>query len=230
MNIEKAKQDLREGKFVLIHDPSERENETDMVIAAEKVKPEDIGRMRRDGGGLICTAIHPQIANKVGLPYLREIYETAENKYQTLKEAKADDLPYDERSAFSISVNHRDTFTGITDRDRALTISKLGEMSSLDLEKISPEYFGERFRTPGHVPILRAAEGLLEERTGHTELSVILAEMARLAPAVVVCEMMDGETKKALSSEKARKYSEENDIVYLEGKEIKKAYFDKGMD
>ncbi|MEM3401866.1 MAG: 3,4-dihydroxy-2-butanone-4-phosphate synthase, partial [Candidatus Hadarchaeales archaeon] len=62
MSFEDAIKDLRKGKFILIHDFAERENEVDFVVLAEKVKPEHIAQMRRDGGGLICTAIHPRIA------------------------------------------------------------------------------------------------------------------------------------------------------------------------
>ncbi len=227
MSLENAIEKLRQGEFVLIHDPSERENETDMVIAAEMVEPRHVARMRREGGGLICAAIRSDIADRMGLPYLRDIYESASSEHQILEHTQSDDIPYDERSAFSIPVNHRDTFTGITDEDRALTISELGELSSKSPNDISPEEFGKKFRTPGHVPLLKAASGLLENRQGHTELSVALMEMAGLAPASVVCEMMDGETKKALDTEGAKSYAEKNDLVFLEGREILKAYFER---
>ena len=227
MSLEKAIEKLRQGGFVLIHDPSERENETDMIIAAEKVKPEHVAQMRQDGGGLICVAVRSDIADGMGLPYLRDIYESASSDHEILEYAYPDDIPYDERSAFSIPVNHRDTFTGVTDEDRALTISELGKMSSKNVDHISPEEFGKKFRTPGHVPLLRAADGLLKNRQGHTELSVALMEMAGLSPASVVCEMMDAKTKKALDPEGAKKYAEKNDLVFLEGQEILEAFFEE---
>lgn len=224
MSVEKALKRFREGGFVLIHDSSSREDETDMVIAAEEVEPANVARMRRDAGGLICVALHPEIARNFDLPYLSEIFKSASSKHRILEPAKADDLPYDERSAFSISVNHRDTFTGITDEDRALTIRELGKLSSRAITEDSVDGFGENFRTPGHVPLLRAADGLLEAREGHTELSIALTELAGTSPAAVVCEMLDAETNKALSRGKAADYAEENDLVYLESEDIVDIY------
>lgn len=224
MNIKRATQKFREGEFVLIHDSSGREDETDMVLVAEKAEPEHITKMRKDAGGLICVAIHPEVAEKLGLPYLTKIYESASSKYRVLNSAEANDIPYDEHSSFSISVNHRNTFTGITDRDRALTIRELGKLSSNVFKNGAEADFGESFRTPGHVPILRASQKLLDERLGHTELSVTLAEMAGATPAVSVCEMMDGTTGRALTKEKARSYAERKGLVYLEGREILEEY------
>jgi len=103
-------------------------------------------------------------------------------------------------------VNHRETFTGITDNDRALTIRKVGETVDKVLkgEKID---FGDEFRSPGHVALLRAASGLLDERRGQTELSIELAIKAGISPSMVVCEMLDEKTGKALTKEDAMKYS-----------------------
>ncbi len=224
MSIEDAVREFEKGNFVLVHDSSDRENETDMIIAAEKVEPGHVARMRQDGGGLICVAIHPEAADSLSIPYISDIYESASSKHEILDKARADDIPYGERSSFSITVNHRNTFTGITDEDRALTISELGKMSTRAFNGASAEEFGENFRTPGHVPILRAAEGLLENRQGHTEYSIALAEMADVSPAAVVCEMMDSETKKAMSLDKVKRYAERKDLIHLGGNEIREAY------
>ncbi|MFN4133825.1 MAG: 3,4-dihydroxy-2-butanone-4-phosphate synthase, partial [Candidatus Hadarchaeales archaeon] len=142
MSLEEAIKDLRAGKFILVHDFAERENEVDLVVLAEKVKPEQIMQMRRDGGGLICTAVHPTIAENFGLPYLTEIFEAVRQEFKILGLSKADDIPYDERSSFSISVNHRKTFTGITDRDRALTIGELGRLGGRALREPVMDDFG----------------------------------------------------------------------------------------
>lgn len=224
MKIERAIRELEKGEFVLIHDSSGRENETDMVIAAEKAKPNHIAQMRRKAGGLICVAIHPKVAKEINLPYMSDIYKSARSNHEILNAAEADDIPYDERSAFSITVNHRDTFTGITDTDRALTIRELGKLSSRVLNGSSASDFGKIFRTPGHVPLLRAADNLLENRRGHTELSIALTELANVSSAAVVCEMLDHETKKALSEEKAKEYAERKNLVFMEGKEIQQQY------
>ena len=130
---------------------------------------------------------------------------------------KPDDLPYDERSAFSISVNHRRTFTGVTDEDRALTIRELGKLGALAMDAPMIEEFGRNFRSPGHVPLLRAANGLLAERTGHTELAVVLAELAGVTPALAICEMLDATTGKALGLAKASEYARKKGMPLLAG-------------
>ncbi len=225
MTIKKAIKELQKGNFVLIHDDSEREDETDMVIPASKTTPEHVATMRNDAGGLICVAIHPKSAKNLKVPLMSQIYEKSKNDFQILKEAKADDIPYGERSSFSIAVNHRDTFTGITDKDRALTIKKLGEIAEEAQDQELVKKFGKEFRTPGHVPLLKSAKNPLKDRDGHTEYSIALTEMAETGPAAVVCEMMDSETHEATTGEKAKKYAEENDLIHLKGDEIKKKYF-----
>ena len=224
MNIDRALVALRAGDFVLLHDSSSRENEVDMVIAANAVKPKDVATMRRDAGGLICVALHSRIADNFGLPYLTEIYREALPRFNVLNATTPNDIPYDERSAFSITVNHRRTFTGVTDIDRALTISELGKLGSKALNGPMIEEFGREFRSPGHVHLLRAANGLLAERMGHTELVVALAEAAGVTPVVAICEMLDENTNRALSGEKAIAYATDHDIEFLEASDVVKVY------
>ncbi|RLF08975.1 MAG: 3,4-dihydroxy-2-butanone-4-phosphate synthase, partial [Thermoprotei archaeon] len=126
-------------------------------------------------------------------------------------------------TSFSLWVNHKDTFTGVTDRDRALTIRKIGEAVEKSLNGGKFNFFNE-FISPGHVALLRAADGLIYERKGHTELSIALAEMAGITPAVAICEMLDEKTGGALSKLDAMRYAEENKIPFVEGIEIVKAY------
>jgi 3,4-dihydroxy 2-butanone 4-phosphate synthase len=215
---------MREGKPILIHDSAKRENEVDITIRADAVQPRHVALMRRDGGGLICVAIHPKISKNLGLPYMQEVYEAASSRFKLLSQAKANDIPYDERSAFSISVNHRKTFTGVTDIDRALTISELGKLGARATSGSATDGFGKEFRSPGHVPLLIAADGILKERKGHTELVVALAELAGVTPVVAICEMMDSNTNRALSKEDAIKYAEAHGLEFLEGSEIIRAY------
>ena len=209
---------------MLVHDAPDRENEVDMVIAAESVGPKHVATMRRDAGGLICVALHPKIADNFGLPYLTEVYEKASPHFNVLSSTRPDDLPYDERSAFSLAVNHRRTFTGITDIDRALTIRELGKLGAKALNNPMGEEFGCNFRTPGHVPLLRAADGLLAERKGHTELVIALAEQTDITPVIAICEMLDAETGKALSLAAASAYASEKGLLCLSGEKIVRAY------
>ncbi len=214
-NVEKAIKSLKSGKIVLVYDSDDREGETDMVIASQFITPEIIRIMRKDAGGLICTAIHPDIANKLGIPYLVDIYKEAINKYPILESLYPYDIPYDEKSSFSITINHRKTFTGITDKDRALTIKKLTELVRLGYYS----NFGKEFRSPGHVILLKATEGLVKKRKGHTEMTVALAEMAGLIPITTICEML-GDDGYALSKNEAKKYAEKHNLIFLEGEEL----------
>lgn len=215
---------FRAGNFVLLHDSAKRENEVDMAILAYSVKPEHVAAMRMDAGGLICVALHPTIAKNFGLPYLTEIYREASRNFNILNVTHPYDLPYDEHSAFSIAVNHRHTFTGITDIDRALTISEIGKMGARGMNGPMADEFGREFRSPGHVPLLRAAEGLLAKRKGHTELVVALAELLGVTPVVAICEMLDAKTNRALSRDDAIEYGREHGFELLDGSEVIKVY------
>ncbi|MDE4908723.1 3,4-dihydroxy-2-butanone-4-phosphate synthase [Methanogenium marinum] len=218
--IEKGLEAFKRGEFVLLFDFDDREGETDFAIRSDAVKPEHIVRMRKDGGGLICTALHPQAAKNFGLPFASEILQPTH-----LAEQEGD-IPYDRRnhSSFSLWVNHRDTFTGITDIDRALTVTSLADQVKRTLNG-GGDTFAAEFRTPGHMALLRAADTLLDQREGQTELSIALAEMAGVTPAVTICEMLDETTGRALTKENARKYADEHGFVFLEGKEVKEAWY-----
>ena len=100
--IEKALADLQQGKFVLIYDDDRREGETDLVIASEFVAPESIRTMRKDGGGLIFLMTANEIAQKLKLPFLADLFSDVEGRYPVLKELTANDIPYDTKSSFSL--------------------------------------------------------------------------------------------------------------------------------
>ncbi|KYK32550.1 MAG: 3,4-dihydroxy-2-butanone 4-phosphate synthase [Thermoplasmatales archaeon SG8-52-3] len=224
--IKQAISDLQKGKFILIFDDDSREAETDLVIASEFVTPNSIKTMRKDGGGLIFLMVSKEIANKLQLPFLADMYSNIENKYPLLKKLVPNDIPYDAKSSFSLYINHRNTFTGITDNDRSLTMKKFAELakniqSLNDGEAIN--MFGKEFRSPGHVPICIAAKNLLKERKGHTELVVSIIKMAGLTPVGSGCEIM-GDNGKALSKEKVKSYAKNNNLIFLEGSEIVKAW------
>jgi len=207
-SIDQAIAAFREGEPVLVHDAADREGETDLVYPAGAVDPDAVARMRNDAGGLICVAFSDDVAGAFDLPFSQDLIDHP---------AAADhELGYDERSSFSLTVNHRDTYTGITDEDRALTITELAAAAA-DPDAFD---FAENFRSPGHVHLLRAAPNLLADREGHTELGLALAAAAELPPAVVVCEMLDDETGRALSPADAREYAAEHDLVYVEGRDI----------
>jgi len=206
--VEAAIEAFREGSPVLVHDAADREGETDLIYPADAVTPEDVSRMRNDAGGLICVALSDEVAEAFDLPFLEDALDHPASA--------SHDLGYDERSSFSLPVNHRDTYTGITDEDRATTITELADAAANPDETD----FAEEFRAPGHVNVLRAAPDLLADREGHTELGIALAEAADREPAVVVCEMMDDQTGGALSPDDAEAYAERHGFPYLEGSEV----------
>lgn len=222
--VRRALRDLRAGRPVLLFDADDREAETDFIQGAVFTKPSDVARFRRDGGGLICVAVHPDAARRLRLPFMTDILQRAAgNGFADLRKVSDLRLPYDARSSFSLWVNHRATFTGITDVDRSKTIRELGRAVD-DALRRRPVDFGERFRSPGHVSICRAAEGLLAKRQGQTELSVALARMAGIPPAMVMCEMMDARSGKALPKARAREYGRRRGLVWLEGAEVVEAF------
>lgn len=213
MPLRDALQALREGRFVLLHDSAERENEFDMVVAAQFVTPHHISQMRTRAGGLLCAALDHDLAAVLGLRYMHDILaEASVPGGMILGRA-----PYGDHPTFSISVNHHDTYTGVTDTDRALTISKMAALHGRDDAAAS---FRESFRTPGHVPLLVASRGLLESRAGHTEMSVYLAKMAGLAPVAAICEMVDSRTHLALDKAGAARFAKENGTPVVYGSEL----------
>ncbi len=215
MSLDAAIDSLRRGEFVLLYDSAGRENEVDMVVAAEHMTPEHIARMRQHAGGLICAAIDGRFGRSLGVRYMHDILaDSLDHASQGMIMGTA---PYGDRPTFSIAVNHRKTYTGITDRDRALTVRELARL----YKAASPrEEFVSSFRTPGHVPLLIASQGLLGERRGHTEMSVYMAKLAGLSPATAVCEMMDAQTYAALSLERAAKYARQNALPLVDGAEL----------
>ena len=218
--VEDAVRALRDGKFILIHDSESRENEVDMVKAAQYISPQDMATMRNDAGGLICLAISDEIASKLKLTFMHDLLHFASKNNPSLSKMISSLAPYGDRPSFSITVNHVDTFTGITDIDRALTITKMSEICS-DIDNYGKYEFSKKFRSPGHVQILIAAKELLKERSGHTELSIQLMKLALLIPTVVICEMLDSDTGGALKVDKAIQYSKRFNIPLVESLQIK---------
>lgn len=210
-DFEAALRRFSSGVPAVIHDGDGREGECDIVFPAEHASPERIAKLRMDAGGLICVAVHPESAHRLGLGFMGDILLHAQSF--PLKKLIAGTMPYGGRSAFSISINHRGTFTGVTDKDRSLTIREFGALA----KKPERERFEAEFHTPGHVPLLIGAEGLLSERKGHTELALSLCLESR---AAVLCEMLDWRTGKALSCGDAEGYAEKNGFMFLEGEEI----------
>ncbi len=224
--LEPAFTALRAGKFVLVYDADNRERETDFILAAGATTPAHVRTMRKDGGGLVFLAVDHGIHDRLGLPYLQDLFAESVPKHPVFKHLISNDIAYDTRSAFSVWVNHRKTYTGITDDDRALTARRFAEVAGEVMKMENGhalERFGEEFRSPGHVPICSASAKPLETRFGHSELSVALLTMAGVLPVALGCEML-GDAGKALSKADAKAYAATNDHPFLEGASIVEAW------
>ncbi len=163
-NVEEAAKELAAGRMVILMDDEDRENEGDLVCAAEKTTPEIINFMAKHGRGLICLAMTPEKVDALGLPLM-----TKKNRARF-------------STAFTVSIEARHgVSTGISAADRATTI----------LAAMNPDAKPEDLVQPGHVFPLRAREGGVLVRAGQTEGSVDLARIAKLSPAGVICEIMN---------------------------------------
>lgn len=161
--VEEALKDLKKGKVVIVIDDEDRENEGDFIALAEHATPEIINLMATEGRGLICVPITERLANKLRVGLM------------------TDDNTDEYGTAFTISVDQKDTTTGISAFERSHTIL------SLIKEDAKPT----DFKRPGHVFPLIAKDGGVLERSGHTEAAVDLAKLAGSAPAGVICEIMN---------------------------------------
>lgn len=217
---------LRRGDPVLIFDDPHREGETDMVVLSEKMTAEMVALLRHEAGGFLCVTAPAEVMERMGIGYQQDMLHELAEKRPAVGRLLPERLGYDRRSAFGLAVSHRDTFTGIPDRDRALTIRAVGEFVR-DATTLSDGALTERFThdflAPGHVPMLHTARGLLQERAGHTELSGTLARLGGLTESVALMEMLSDDGG-PLSPEAARRKAEEKGWPFVYGEEIREAW------
>ena len=161
--IEEAIEDIKQGKIILVVDDEDRENEGDLLMAAELVTPESINFMATYGRGLICMPISGHRLDELGLDAM-VVHNTDAHC-----------------TAFTVSVDAFDTTTGISAYERAHTVKTI----------LDPAAKPQSLRRPGHIFPLRAVDGGVLRRCGHTEAAVDLAKMAGLYPAGVICEIMN---------------------------------------
>lgn len=180
--VEEAIEEIRNGNMIIVVDDEDRENEGDLVVAAEKVTGEHINFMAKMGRGLICTPIERELLDKLDI---HEMVTKNTDNHET---------------AFTVSVDYKDTDTGISAYERALTIQKL----------VSEDVTSSDFRRPGHVfPLIPKPAGVFERR-GHTEASVDLAKLAGLKGASVICEVMKDDGHMARTSDLLKMAEEYN--------------------
>ncbi|WP_422124182.1 3,4-dihydroxy-2-butanone-4-phosphate synthase [Planococcus sp. X10-3] len=161
--VEEALKDLKDGKTVIVIDDENRENEGDFIALADHATPEIINLMATEGRGLICVPITEGLAKQLGFGLMTD---NNTDEYGT---------------AFTISVDHKDSTTGISAFERSHTILSMVQEGAKPAD----------FKRPGHIFPLIAKDGGVLERTGHTEAAVDLAKLAGSAPAGVICEIMN---------------------------------------
>lgn len=161
--IEEAIKELREGRIILCTDDPERENEGDMICAAQFATQKNINFMASKAKGLICTPMSVGVARRLGLPPM--VSENTDNH----------------ETAFTVSIDHKDTTTGISAKERSYTMMKCVDKATKP----------EDMRRPGHVFPLIARQGGVLVRNGHTEATVDLLRLAGMDECGVCCEVMD---------------------------------------
>ncbi|HBQ64465.1 MAG TPA: bifunctional 3,4-dihydroxy-2-butanone-4-phosphate synthase/GTP cyclohydrolase II [Clostridiales bacterium] len=162
-SVEEAVEEIRHGRMIVVVDDEDRENEGDLLMAANKVTPECVNFMASHGRGMICVPMTEDRACELNLPLM--VSQNVERM----------------RTAFTVTVDHKDSTTGISAHERCRTIQALSD----------PAKKSQDFVRPGHVFPLVARDGGVLKRSGHTEAAVDLVSMAGLPPAGVICEIMN---------------------------------------
>lgn len=191
--IEEAIEDLRNGKMILVTDDPDRENEGDLICAAEFATTENVNFMASYGKGLICMPMSKEYCSKLGLPQM--VTQNTDNH----------------ETAFTVSIDHVETTTGISAEERGLTARKCVE------EGAKPE----DFRRPGHMFPLLAKDGGVLERNGHTEATVDLMKLAGLKECGLCCEIMANDGT-MMRTEELKKLASEHDIKFTSIKALQK--------
>ena len=190
-SVEEALEELRQGRIVLVTDDPDRENEGDMICAAEFATQENINFMACHAKGLICTPMSAALAGQLGLPQM--VSENTDNH----------------STAFTVSVDHVDTTTGISAAERGYT------MRSLTEEGTKPQ----DLRRPGHVFPLVARHGGVLVRNGHTEATVDLMRLAGLKECGICCEIME-EDGTMMRTENLWKLAKKYDLKFITIKDL----------
>ena len=187
--VESAIEAVRAGRLVIVADDEDRENEGDLVCAAETITPELVNFMARHGRGLICVAVTPERLRALGLPMMTD---QNTDPHQT---------------AFTVSVDAHRRFgvtTGISAQDRAKTVQVI----------VDPETTPADLRRPGHVFPLRARQGGVLRRVGQTEAAVDLARLAGFQPAGVICEILNEDGTMARRPQ-LEAFAKEHDLRFI---------------
>jgi 3,4-dihydroxy 2-butanone 4-phosphate synthase / GTP cyclohydrolase II len=189
--VEEALSELQKGKVVIVCDDEDRENEGDFIALAEKATPDVINLMATHGRGLICVPIEEELAQKL------DLYQMVSDNTDT------------HGTAFTVSVDHKFSTTGISAFERSATV----------LSMIDPDSKASDFKRPGHIFPLVAKKGGVLSRNGHTEAATDLARLCGAVPAGVICEIMNADGTMARVPQ-LRKIADELNVKMITIKDI----------
>lgn len=190
--VENALRDLQNGKGILLTDDEDRENEGDLIFAAQHINVPDMAMMIRECSGIVCLCLTNEKANELNLPYM--VKENTSH-FQT---------------PFTITIEAKEgVTTGVSAADRITTIKTACATNALP----------EDLSRPGHIFPLRAKENGVLERNGHTEGSIDLMKLANLKPEAVLCELMNPDGSMAKLG-RIISFAEENELVVLSIEDI----------
>lgn len=192
--IKQAISDFRKGKFVVVLDGKHRENEADLVLAAEKTTPQKINFMIKNARGLVCVPMLGKRLDELRLPLMTKI-----NTEFT-------------KTAFTVSVDvKKGTTTGISAFDRVKTVKALIDKNTAP----------SNLARPGHIFPLRCEENGLKKRAGHTEVAIELCKLANIYPAAVICEII-GENGKMAKMSELKRFTKKYDLKMIRIRDLMK--------
>lgn len=188
--IEEAISDIKEGKMIIVVDDENRENEGDLLIAAEKITPQAMNFMVKNARGIVCVPMLEERLNELNIPLM--VSKNTDSK----------------KTAFTVSVDYCESTTGVSAYERCETVNKL----------VDKNITGDKFTRPGHIYPLIARKGGVFKRAGHTEAAVDLTKLAGMYPAGVICEIMNEDGTMARLPELMKYASKHNlKIISVEG-------------
>lgn len=198
--IDEAIELFKQNKFLMVMDDEGRENEADLICAAEGITQEQMAFLVRYSSGYVCAPLSNDVANRIDLPLMRDmdVKSSQDDRHGT---------------AYTITCDFEDgTTTGISAHDRALTCRKLADSTTKPAD----------FLKPGHIVPLRAVDGGVLQRDGHTEAAVDLCKLAGKAPVGVICELVRDEDGLMMRLDDCIKMKQKFDIPLITIEQLKK--------
>lgn len=212
---------MAKGKPILLFDFPNREAETDLIFHGLHVTHREITMLRTRAGAPVTAYLPFEFGKALNLPRMTEVFSSVREKYPLLSMIADNRRKHD--PLFSFTLDARVNRTGCSSVETAVTVQRLAYFVQ-NYQSFSPEelksMFVAEFKTPGHLPVIICSNGLLKSRIGHAEMVLSIAEAAELPKIAVASEMINLKTGKPLKYDEALSFAEENNLVFLEGKDV----------